>query len=120
MTDRFFIRFGGRFICIRMQDIVYLEACKNYCKLFTEKDVYMVQATLISFMKILPQDDFCQIHRAYIVSLARIRSFTTEELQLEKRQLPVGDKFRRDLFRRVMILSNDYSAMSKLSKGSDE
>ncbi len=107
MQDQFFVRHNGKFTRVRIPEILYIEASKNYCRLVTEKEVYLLLTTLTKFKGILPEEEFCQVHRSFIVSLAHINAFTQDEMQLEGKQVPIGNSYRSELFKRVTILSSD-------------
>jgi two-component system, LytTR family, response regulator len=53
-------------------DIVYLEAADDYVKVHTLQKTYLKKHTLQKFENLLPESEFCRIHRSYIIQLANI------------------------------------------------
>jgi DNA-binding LytR/AlgR family response regulator len=42
----------------------------------------------------LPENDFVRVHRSYIVSLRHIRTFTSEVIEIEDKEIPIGKLYR--------------------------
>ena len=100
----FFIRTGGRFVKIRIRDIDYMEARKNYCKIVTKTGNYLTIVTLKRMMEILPPGEFCQIHRAFIVAVDWINSFDRAVVYGPDHTLPIGETYRGELKKRFTLI----------------
>lgn len=112
MQSYFFVRLLGKFVRVDFGDIVYIEAYANYCKIITHKKSYTTLVTLKDIWSALePSGLFCRIHRSFIVTLAKIDSFSQDNVEMhvhEKRiELPIGDSYRMLLHNSVMILYRD-------------
>jgi DNA-binding LytR/AlgR family response regulator len=103
----FFIRHQGRYLKINHKDIHYIEARKNYCKFATTGGNYLALVTLKRMEAVLPTQEFCRIHRAFIVSLDWISSFDSAAVYGRDAQLPIGDTYRRSLHRCVLLLGEE-------------
>lgn len=84
---------------INMEDIVYVEAFNHSCKIYTRNQEYYDNRTLKSFLSILSQDQFVQIHRAIIINFNYLlkRTSTTVTMFLEGNQeieLFIGRTYR--------------------------
>jgi DNA-binding LytR/AlgR family response regulator len=107
MQDFFFIRNAGKFERIAFRDILYVEACKNYSKIVTEKKSYIVLVTMKKVESALPFHLFCRIHRSFIVSMENISAFDNNSVYLSNREIPIGDQYRNHLEKRVLIVQRD-------------
>lgn len=107
MQPFFFIRSDGRYIKISFSDILYLESVKNYVRIVTTQKSWLVLMSLRQIEKELPADRFCRVHRSFVVSLYHIVSFDHEMVQLEQKQIPIGNRFRQALPDKVKILNGD-------------
>jgi DNA-binding LytR/AlgR family response regulator len=112
----FFIRSDGRYIKIAFADILYLESVKNYVRIVTVQKSWLVLMSLRHIEKELPADMFCRVHRSYVVSLYHIVSFDNEMIQMERRQIPIGNRFRQTLPTRVKILNGDVRSRNILAQ----
>ncbi len=107
MQDFFFIRNAGKFERIGFRDILYVEACKNYSKIVTDKKSYIVLVTMKKVESALPFHLFCRVHRSFIVSLENISAFDNNSVYLSNREIPIGDQYRNHLEKRVLIVQRD-------------
>jgi two-component system LytT family response regulator len=102
--DYFFARDSGRYYRIDFSQIRYIEARKNYCRIDTKEKVRMVAIGIGKLEKILPLDDFCRIHRSFIVGIAHIEWFESQVVHVADKNLSIGEEYRRKLSRRVKIV----------------
>ncbi len=100
----FFLRESGRYRQIDILSIRYIEAHKNYCVIDTVEKVWNARTGIGKLEKILPPGDFCRIHRAFIVGLAHIEWFDKHLARVSGRNLPIGENYRCELPRRVLLL----------------
>jgi two-component system, LytTR family, response regulator len=71
-APRIVIKDNHQIYIIPFSDILYLEAADDYVKIFTEKRYYLKKKTMTYFESILPQADFCRVHRSFILKLSEI------------------------------------------------
>jgi DNA-binding LytR/AlgR family response regulator len=79
---------------ILMNDILYLEAMKDYTKIVTNTSQYLVLVTFSHMQNQLPADKFTRIHRSYIVNRNKIESAAGNKLFISTYQLPVGKSYK--------------------------
>jgi DNA-binding LytR/AlgR family response regulator len=79
---------------ISFQDILYLEAMKDYTKIVTSTAQYLVLGTFSSMNDQLPADKFTRIHRSYIVNRNKIESTNGNKVLISNHQLPVGKSYK--------------------------
>jgi DNA-binding LytR/AlgR family response regulator len=99
-----FIRYNRRYEKLDCSTIRYVEAGKNYCKIYTTHHLFMIMSTLKVVEAALPAGEFCRIHRSFIVSVAHINSFDHQVVYLQGKQLPVGSTWLPRLLRCLPIL----------------
>ena len=107
MKTFFFIRYAGQFHKVSFPDILFVEACKNYCRIVTHNRIYMILITLKKVEDLLPANDFCRVHRSYLISIDKLIAFDHERAELPGYTIPIGDQFRHVLSRRVVILQRE-------------
>jgi DNA-binding LytR/AlgR family response regulator len=101
-----FVRADYRLNKIRVNDIYYLEAKKDYVTINTTDNVYTVHATMKDMIKVLPEDLFIRTHRSYIVNIDKIFSIKYPEILIEHKMktIPIGGLYRKDLFNRINVI----------------
>lgn len=107
MQSFFFIRQDGRNVKVDFQQILYIEARKNYTRLVLTDRSAMVLITLKQWEKILPTELFCRVHRGYIVSIERIISFDNKFVYLPGMNISIGEQYRNALPATVTIVASE-------------
>jgi len=105
----FFIRHEGRNVKVDFREILYIEARKNYTRLVMEppRPTIMVLVTLKQWERVLPVENFCRIHRGYIVSIEKVQSFDNKYAYLGGEKISIGEQYRGALPGAVTILVNE-------------
>lgn len=102
--DAFYIRLNRRYEKVLFSSIHYVEACKNYCKLWIGDRPYLILCSLKRFESILPAGHFCRVHRSFIISLEHMTAFDDHYVFLPGRDIPIGDQHREELYQNVLFL----------------
>lgn len=79
---------------IALQDLVYLEAMKDYTKIITSEKQYLVLSTLNAFIERLPADIFIRIHRSYVINKTKIDAIQKNKISIQSLELPVGKMYK--------------------------
>jgi DNA-binding LytR/AlgR family response regulator len=82
---------------LQLEDILYLEAMKDYTRIVTTGKQYLVLATISSMLEKLPGDKFIRIHRSYVVNINKIKEVKDNKLYLSSGELPIGKLFKNAL-----------------------
>jgi DNA-binding LytR/AlgR family response regulator len=89
-----YVKSGGKNVKILLDHILFVESMKDYIKIHTDSSVIITQISITSIEKRLP-NSFVRVHRSFIISLKRIDAFTTEIVEINKHQIPIG-RFYKD------------------------
>lgn len=106
MEDRLFIRHRGEMVKVALQDINYLEADRNYCKIHTSESTYLVSVPLRNIEAQLPDNQFIRVHRSYVVNLYQIDAVSEyqEYLTLGSHQVPISRRMKEQVVRRLKMI----------------
>jgi DNA-binding LytR/AlgR family response regulator len=52
--------------------------------------------TMKTIQGLLPTEDFIRVHKSFIVAVGKIKSFNSEKVVIDRKQIPVGRRFRKD------------------------
>jgi DNA-binding LytR/AlgR family response regulator len=96
-NDDLFVKSNGKIVRIRIRDIYYIEALKEYIRIFTTEGNEVVYQTMQSMEEKLPPELFFRIHRSYIIGLRHIKSIEGNSVLVHKTQLPVS-RYIKDQF----------------------
>jgi DNA-binding LytR/AlgR family response regulator len=113
----FFTRDGNRYYRIDFARIRYIEARKSYCRIEMGDKIRMAAIGIGELEELLPPEDFCRIHRSYIVGVAHIEWFENSVVRVADQELPIGDAYRAELPRKVMLVPGETHRMRVRSAG---
>jgi DNA-binding LytR/AlgR family response regulator len=70
LNDSIFVRQSNSMLKILIEDILYIEAQRNYCKIFTKQKEHLLVITLKEMDEKLPSRHFLRVHRSFIINIA--------------------------------------------------
>jgi DNA-binding LytR/AlgR family response regulator len=94
-----YVRVDRKMVRVLLDDIQYVESDKDYVKIFTEKGFIITRQTITSIESMLPDSQFIRIHRSYIISLNKLKSFTAETVEIGNKELPIGKVYRNNFLK---------------------
>ncbi len=104
LSDRIFVRNHDKMVKLILADILYFEADRNYCKIFTKKNEYLLVTTLKGIGQKLPSSHFIRIHRSYLVNLSQIDEVASNYLVISNKTLPISKSLKSKLLSRLQTL----------------
>ncbi|MCB0686653.1 MAG: LytTR family transcriptional regulator [Saprospiraceae bacterium] len=104
LQDRIFVRYRDKMVRLEIDQILYIEADRNYSRIFCTNKEYVVAVTLKAMETKLPEHYFFRIHRSYVVNLAHIDEVAETHLVIARKALPVSKSLRSSLLRRLQTI----------------
>lgn len=89
-----YFRADRKMVKVLLSDVLYVESMKDYIKIFVKNDVIITKQSISSVETMLPEKKFARVHRSYIVSLDKIKSFTNELIEIGNAEIPIGKLYR--------------------------
>lgn len=107
-VNAFFFRKDRQLKKIDLDEIVYLEASKNYTKLHTAGPTYLARITLVEALKLLPENKFLRVHRSFAVAADHIDVVARDTVHLATLpvQVPVGRLYYGTFTKQLIILDS--------------
>ncbi|AZJ36721.1 LytTR family DNA-binding domain-containing protein [Tenacibaculum singaporense] len=102
-NDYFFLKTDGKnkFSKVFLGDILFIEGLKNYVSVYLKNEQIITYSTLKSLVSSLPEDNFIQTHRSYIISIKAIDKIENDSLWIQKKELPIGNTYRKPFFEKI-------------------
>ncbi|WP_374548708.1 LytR/AlgR family response regulator transcription factor [Flavobacterium sp.] len=95
--DFIYIKDGYEKVKVKLHDILYIEALKDYCILVTSYKRYCVFSSIGNLIKESHFSHFIRIHRSYAVQKQFVEKVSANEITLlSKTKLPVGNSFKNN------------------------
>lgn len=89
-VDSIYLRIDRKQVRIVLDEIFYVESDKDYIKVYTQDKMYMCRQTISAIEAMLDKTEFVRIHRSFIVPINKIKSYTHETVEINKKELPIG------------------------------
>jgi DNA-binding LytR/AlgR family response regulator len=95
--DTIFIKEGHEKTKIKLHDILYLEALRDYTTIVTPQRKYHVLTTLGNLLNENGFSSFIRIHRSFAVQRHYVKKLDTRNVYLENISLPLGKAYKSDI-----------------------
>lgn len=92
-----YFRTERKMVKVLLDDILYIESLKDYIKVITASKQIITKQTISALEETLPSDQFLRIHRSYIVAINKIDAFTAEDVEIGKKELPIGRMYHHEV-----------------------
>lgn len=104
LSDRIFVRCKDKMIKIMISDILYIEADRNYVRIFTNHKEYLLSITLKTIEEKLSKDIFVRIHRSYVINISQIEEVAEGYLIIGRHHIPMSAGMKENLLKRIQTL----------------
>ena len=104
LSDRIFVKHASKMLRILLTEILYVEADRNYCQIYTKNQKYTLGISLGALEEKLPSGIFLRIHRSHVVNIAHIEEVSEGHVFVNGKHLSLGYTFRDELLRRIQTI----------------
>lgn len=104
LEDRIFVRHNGKMTRLLLNDILYIEADRNYCNIITTANHYVLTVTLKTIEEKLDRGQFLRVHRSYMVNISKLDAVGESHLEINRKVIPFGKSYRELLLRRLQTI----------------
>jgi len=101
------VKSGHESFKINYETIQYIEAEGNFVNFVTSDNKKIsIRSSVKEILKLLPIQQFIQVHRSFIISLSFLTKFENHQLLVANRNIPLGGSYRQNF----MDLLSHYDA----------
>lgn len=104
MNDRIFVRHNGKMEKLLLEDILYIEADRNYCTIKTIATAHVLSNTLKTMEEKLPTSQFIRVHRSYMVNMSKLDFVADGHLEIGRKVVPLSKSYKEHLFSRLQMI----------------
>lgn len=101
-----YIKENKKIIKLYLKDILFVESVKNYIRIVATSKSVITKQSITYFEEVLPIENFIRIHRSYIVSISKIEAFTSTEIEIGNKELPIGRSYKKSVFKSLNFFEN--------------
>jgi DNA-binding LytR/AlgR family response regulator len=106
----FFIKSDGKSYPVSLDDILYCEARKNYTMVMLKNEQKLMPLIPLSKFEVLLSGaggEFIQIHRSFLISKKHITAITSNNVIIDKFEIPIGVQFKERFFKTIGMKENE-------------
>lgn len=101
-----FLKSDRKMVKVGLAEIAYVESLKDYVRVKKMDGTEVVSLQKISYMEQkLPSDCFKRVHKSYIVSLKNIDSFSSNEVEVAGKMIPIGRSYKSEVLESLEKIS---------------
>lgn len=104
LSDSIFVRHLEKMVRVDIKDILYIEAERNYCRIYTKTKEYLLVMTLKDLDEKLPSKHFIRVHRSFIVNVSQIDELAANHIVIGKKAIPVSKALKEELLNRLQTI----------------
>ena len=91
------VKSGNTLEKIKIEDILFVRSLQNYIQIVTFGEKYTILMPLKSILQELPDADFMQCHKSYIVRLDSVSRMEGHVLYVGNEKIPISRKLRSEV-----------------------
>jgi DNA-binding LytR/AlgR family response regulator len=95
LNQRIFIKGDKAHHQISLNDILYIEACGNYCLVYSRDGKVITHQKISQFEKDLPQSLFMRVHKSFIVAKNKVNCVSASQLDIAEAKIPIGQTYKK-------------------------
>ncbi len=101
-----FVKSKYQLVKVKTKEIYFIEALKDYVRINTVDNRYIVHSTMKSIHEKLPPSDFSRVHRSFIVRLDKITAIEFPNIIIEhdKKFIPIGNSYKEELMNKLKLV----------------
>lgn len=78
-----------------------IENLSDYIKIITNQKTIITRETISNIEAKLPKKKFMRIHRSFLISMAKIESFTNEYVTINQKALPISRSYKKEVLEQL-------------------
>lgn len=90
---------------VDFDDILYIESDKDYVKIIRTGENLMLLQTLKFWLEMLPDENFIQVHKSFIVNISKIDKITGNQIKIGDKTIPIGRHYKQDFMEKIEPIS---------------
>lgn len=87
---------------VLLHDILYIESQRDYSKIVTEVNEIKVLQKISDLEQQLKAKGFLRIHRSFIVNTSRVESWSSHEVGIRGKKIPIGRSYHKEVAKELM------------------
>ncbi|MCM4155644.1 LytTR family DNA-binding domain-containing protein [Gramella sp. AN32] len=100
-SEFIFVKIDRKMHKIDFDKILWIESLSDYLKIENLDGTKVTRETISSIETKLPSTKFLRIHRSFIIAIDRIESYSSEEVIIQNKSIPISRSFKEEVLKRL-------------------
>jgi len=101
-NDQFiYVKENRQNIKIYSKDIVFIESQKEYVRIVCENNEVKTKLGINKIEKLISDNLMLRVHRSFMVSLAKITSYTKNKVFINNQAIPIGNYYQKEVLKKL-------------------
>jgi DNA-binding LytR/AlgR family response regulator len=87
---------------IYLDEILIIESLRDYLKITTISNKYIIHSTLSSFTEKLPSNNFIRIHRSFTIAIDKIEAVQGNSVEIDGIKYVIGRSYIEHVKNRIL------------------
>ena len=87
---------------IYLDEILVIESLRDYLKITTQTNKYIIHSTLSNFTSLLPESNFIRIHRSYTIAIDKIDTVEGNSVEIEGIRYVIGRSYLENVKKKIL------------------
>lgn len=92
-----YLKVDQKMVKIDFNEILFIQGLSNYVRIFCESRMLISYQKMSYLEEILPDSAFIRSHKSFIINMSKIKSFTNQDVEIGKTEVPIGAKYKEAL-----------------------
>ncbi len=92
-----FLYSNKKYIQVRLDEILFVEAAGNYSKVVRENSTILVREKISDMLDLLSNSTFVQVHKSFIVAKIYIDSIEGNQISIGEHKIPIGKLYKGNI-----------------------
>lgn len=95
--EHLFLYSDKKHIQVRINNILFIEAAGNYCKVVLKNKNILVREKVSDILAVLPSAKFTQVHKSFIICKKHIDTIEGNRILIEGHKIPIGKLYKSNV-----------------------
>ncbi len=102
--DSIFIKQNYRFVKLKKEQLMLIEADRNHSYIHTQQHRYIVRMPLTTIIERLQNEDLVRVHRSFAVNIQFVEEFNDSEIVVNGKKIPFTPAYKDDFLRHFNVI----------------
>ncbi len=93
VNNNIFIKKDHFMYKLKLYNIKWIKSDGNYLELYCNNSKHLIRATIKDFINKLPEEQFIQVHRSYIVNTEHVDALGYRVIKIGNSHIPIGNSY---------------------------